>query len=312
MISVVFPAYNEEKNVEELHRRIVFALNGTGEPFEIIAVDNASTDCTYEKLKTLFPIKIIRIAYNIGQTAALDAGIAEAKGEIIAMMDADLQNDPADIPRMLAKLQEGYDVVVGWRVDRHDSFGRKLFSNAANWLTRTVLGFRLHDYACALKVFKKKFLGGTRLYGEMHVFIAALLYYHGAKIIEIPVRHHARPHGLSKHTFIKGAKDIADLFTVKFIVGTSRPLLVFGTIAFFFWILGGAAFIWAIVLKIMELRDFAGTPLPIVIAFLGIAGFLLLMMGFLAEIILRVYYETNGKTPYIIKSITEKEGRNPI
>ncbi len=307
MISVVFPAYNEEKNVEELHRRIVAALRMTGEPFEIIAVDNASADGTYEKLKKLSPIKIIRIAYNIGQTAALDAGITEAKGDIIVTMDADLQNDPDDIPRMLEKLRAGYDAVVGWRIERNDSLGRKIFSVSANWLTRTVLGFRLHDYACALKMFKKEFLGSTRLYGEMHVFLAAILYYHGAKIAEMPVRHHARLQGFSNHNFIKGVKNIADLFTVKFLMGTSRPLLVFGTLAFFFWVLGGAALMWAVVLKVMGLRAFAQTPLPIVIAFFGVTGFVLLMMGFLAELMLRIYYEINGKTPYRVNTVIEKK-----
>ncbi len=305
MISVVFPAYNEEKNVEELHRRIVLGVKKTGEEFEIIAVDNASKDATYQKLKSLSPIKIIRIAYNIGQTAALDAGIREARGDIVVTIDADLQNDPDDIPRMFAKIREGYDAVVGWRVERNDSFGRKIFSASANWLTGTILGFRLHDYACALKMFKKEFLGSTRLYGEMHVFLAAILYYHGAKIVEMPVKHHARLQGFSKHNFIKGIKDIADLFTIKFLMGTSRPLLVFGTLAFLFWVLGGGVFLWAIILKVMELSDFAETPLPVVVAFFGVTGTLLLMMGFLAELLLRIYYETKNGTPYAIKSTEE-------
>jgi len=305
MISVVFPAYNEEKNVEELHKRILSALQKTGEEFEIIAVENASKDATYQKLKNLSPIKIIRIGYNIGQTAALDAGIRAARGDIVVTIDADLQNDPDDIPRMFAKLKEGYDAVVGWRVERNDSPWRKVFSASANWLTRTVLGFRLHDYACALKMFRKEFLGSTRLYGEMHVFLAAILYYHGAKIVEMPVRHHARSQGFSKHNFVKGTKDIADLFTIKFLMGTSRPLLVFGTTSFFFWVLGGAAFIVAIALKIMGLRDFAETPLPIVVAFFGVTGLMLLMMGFLAEFMLRVYYETKNSTPYAIRSVEE-------
>lgn len=306
MISVVFPAYNEEKNVAELHRRTVSALWKTGESFEIIAVDNASKDSTYEILRELSPIKIIRIGYNIGQTAALDAGIHAARGDIIVTMDADLQNDPDDIPKMLLKLREGYDAVVGWRVERNDSLGRKIFSVSANWLTRTVLGFRLHDYACALKMFKREFLGSTRLYGEMHVFLAAILYYHGAKITEMPVRHHARSQGFSNHNFIKGAKDIADLFTIKFLVGTSRPLLVFGTIAFVLWFFAVLAFVGAMTLKIMGLRNFAETPLPIVIAFLGIGGLLLLMMGFLAELLLRTYYEAKNRTPYTIRSTEEQ------
>ncbi|MBI1998870.1 MAG: glycosyltransferase family 2 protein [Parcubacteria group bacterium] len=307
MLSIVFPAYNEEKNVEELHRRIVSALKKTGEEFEIIAVDNASTDSTYQKLKTLSPIKIIRIGYNIGQTAALDAGIRAARDGLVVTIDADLQNDPNDIPAMLAKINEGYDAVVGWRVERNDSLGRKIFSASANWLTRTVLGFRLHDYACALKMFKKEFLGSTRLYGEMHVFLAAILYYHGAKIAEMPVRHHARLQGFSNHNFIKGVKNIADLFTMKFLMGTSRPLVVFGTLALLFWALGAAAFVWSISLKVMELRDFTGTPLPIVVAFFGVTGFVLLMMGFLAEIMLRIYYENKGGTPYVVRTVIENK-----
>jgi len=200
MISVVFPAYNEEENVVELHRRIISALRNTNEEFEIIAIDNASTDGTYKELAKLSPIKIIRFASNIGQTAAIDAGIQNARGDIIVTLDADLQNDPDDIPRMLEKLKEGNDAVVGWRQNRHDTFGRKIFSGTANWLTRNVLGFHLHDYACALKMFKKEFIGGVRLYGEMHVFLAAILHHHGAKIVEMPVAHKNRAHGLSKHT----------------------------------------------------------------------------------------------------------------
>jgi glycosyltransferase involved in cell wall biosynthesis len=303
MISVIFPAYNEEDNVVELHRRILAALKQTGEEFEIVAVENASQDGTYEKLKTLSPITIIRFAYNIGQTAALDAGIHGAKGDIIVTLDADLQNDPSDIPAMLKKLNEGYDLVAGWRVDRHDSFGRKVFSFVANRITRFVLGIRLHDYACALKMFRKNFMEGIHLYGEMHVFLAGILHYRGARIVEMPVKHHGRTAGLSKHNFIKGAKDLADVFTIRFLFGTTRPMVVFGFLGLLFFGFAFLAFASAIVLKVVHYANFAQTPLPVMTAFFGIGGLILCMMGLVAELVLRAYYETKNTTPYVIRSV---------
>ena len=306
MISVVFPAYNEENNVAELHRRVLTALKEVGKPFEIIAVENASTDSTYEKLKALTPIKIIRIAYNLGQTAALDAGIQSARGDIVVTLDADLQNDPMDIPRMVRKLEEGYDLVVGWRKNRHDTFGRRLFSYFANRITRFMLGIHLHDYACALKIFRKKYIEGVSLYGEMHVFLAGIMHYRGARITEIEVKHHHRHSGLSKHTFIKGIKDLADLFTIKFLFGTSRPLLVFGTVGLIFWAVAGGTTLWAIVLKVLALANFNQTPLPMLTSFFGIGGLILFMMGLVAELVLRAYYATGGSTPYVITSVEEQ------
>ncbi len=307
MISIIFPAYNEEKTVAELHRKIVESVRGIGELFEIIAVDNASTDGTYHELSKLSPIKIIRIAHNIGQTAALDAGIHTARGDVVVTMDADLQNDPADIPRMFGKLREGYDAVVGWREGRADPFGRRLFSKTANWITRKVLGLELRDYACALKMFKRELVSDVHLYGEMHVFLAAILHYRGARVVELPVTHHERTQGLSKHTFVKGIKDLADLFTVKFLFSTSRPLLLFGGVAVFSWCIAGGAVIFAVVLKVMELRNFAQTPLPVIASLFIILGFLLVMGGFLAELILRAYYEGKGHRPYRIKEIIERK-----
>lgn len=306
MISVVFPAYNEEASVVELHRRIVAAMQELNRPFEIIAVDNASHDATYEKLRSLSPIKIIRIAYNIGQTAALDAGIHAAAGDIVVTLDADLQNDPSDIPAMIKKLEEGFDLVVGWRQTRNDPLGRKVFSRVGNFITRTVLGVRLHDYACALKVFRKQYIAGVHLYGEMHVFLAGIMHFRGAKITEMPVKHHGRVSGLSKHTFVKGVKDLADLFTIKFLFGTTRPLLLFGTLALFFWFLGFLAAMLALILKVTEYADFAATPLPVITAFFGIGGLILFMMGLVAELVLRAYYETSGGTPYVVKSVEER------
>ena len=305
MISIVFPAYNEQANVVTLHQRLVQALSETGEAFEIIAVNDGSTDATLERLLGLSPIKVITFAFRAGQTAALDAGIHAASGDIIVTIDADLQNDPADIPRMLKKLNEGWDAVVGWRVGRRDSFGRKLFSSAANYVTRLLLGLKLHDYACALKMFKRQFIANVHLYGEMHVFLAGILHYQGARITELAVSHREREAGLSKHTFFKGIKDLADLFTVKFLFSTSRPLLIFGAGAVVSWLLAAAAVITAVALKLAELRNFAQTPLPVMASLFIILGFLLVMGGFLAELILRAYYEGKRTTPYTICDVRE-------
>src|SRR3989344_6488332 len=306
MISIIFPAYNKEEIVGELHKRTLAVLKSLGEPFEIIAVNNASTDRTLDELKKLSPIKIISLAYNIGQTAGLDAGIHDAQGEIIITMDADLQNDPADIPELVAKIREGYDVVSGWRKDRHDSFSRKLLSRLANWLTAKVTGLYLHDSACAIKAYRRDIIQPVHLYGEMHVFLPAYLYMRGAKVAEIPVRHHARAFGVSKHYFMKAVKDICDLLTIKFLSSmTGRPLVFFGgagAAAIFVGMIVGAVSVY---LKLAGLRNFGQTPLPLLAVFFIFAGIFFFMIGFLAELMLRVYFETNRKTPYIIKERLE-------
>ncbi|MEK7164927.1 MAG: glycosyltransferase family 2 protein [Patescibacteria group bacterium] len=305
MISVVFPAYNEEGNIAELHRRLVGALSTLNTPFEIVAVNDASQDKTLEVLRGLAPIRVVTLASRSGQSSALDAGIHAARGDVIITLDADLQNDPNDIPRMYHKLQAGYDAVVGWRQGRKDPFSRKIFSAVANVVARRVLGLDIHDHACALKMFKREFLADVHLYGEMHVFLAAILHYRGARLIEMPVAHHERRSGLSKHNFIKGIKDLADLLTIRFLFSTSRPLLLFGTAALISWAASSAAIVLAVVLKVMDLRNFAQTPLPVIASLFIMLGFILVMGGFLAELVLRVYYEGRDKTHYRIREIIE-------
>lgn len=308
MISIVIPVYNEEENVVLLYEQIAGVFNNLKEEFEIIFVDDGSTDQTVNKLKTLPKVKIIILSMDFGQTSALDAGIHEAKGEIIITMDGDLQNDPNDIPLLVAKIRDGYDVVAGWRKDRQDSSGRKILSKLANWLTAKVTGLYLHDSACAMKAFRREFVQRVRLYGEMHVFLPGLLYGIGAKVAEVPVKHHSRKYGVSKHYFMKAVKDIFDLLTIKFLTGlTGRPLLFFGGVGFFSILLGITATVIALYLKIAGLRNFGQTPLPILTIFFILSGVLFFMIGFLAELILRVYFETNKKTPYFIKEITEKK-----
>lgn len=306
MISVVFPAYNEEKNVEELHRRIVSVMEKMEDAFEIIAVENGSNDGTLECLKKLSPIRIIVLAKNMGQTAGLDAGIKAARGDIVVTMDADLQNDPADIPRLIAKVSEGYDVVSGWRIGRKDTAGRRLLSRLANWFTYKVTGLYLHDSACALKAYRKEVLEDIHLYGEMHVFLPAILSARGARIAELPVGHYDRKAGISKHNFLKAVRNIGDLFVVKFLSDyLARPFPFFGGIGALSFFLGICAGGTAIMLRIFAAIKFGQTPLPILTTLLIIVGLILIMMGFLAEIMLRVYYESNQKTPYRIKTIIE-------
>ena len=307
MISVIIPAYNEEENVAALHGRIVDIMRTMGESFEIIFVDDGSNDNTFAKLAKLSPIRAIRLAYNCGQTSALNAGILSARGDIIVTLDADLQNDPVDIPKMYEKIKEGYDAVVGWRVDRHDSLNRKIFSKIANAIARAVLKLDIHDYGCALKMFKKEFLDGVALYGEMHVFLAGILKFRGARIAELQVAHHERHAGLSKHNFIKGAKDIADLFTIKFLFSTSRPLLIFGAFGLASWAMATLVIILSVGLKIALLRNLSQTPLPVIASLFLILGFLLFMGGFLAELIQRSYYESRGQTFYQIRSEIENQ-----
>lgn len=302
MISIVIPVFNEEKNIEPLYARITEVMRKFGEPYEIIFSDNCSTDRTVEKVKTLPRVTLIRLARNYGQTSNLDAGIHAAKGDRIVTMDGDLQNDPADIPALIAKLGDGYDVVSGWRKERNDSIGRRLLSHLANWLTAKVTGLYLNDSACALKAYRSEYLMPVHLYGEMHVFLPAYLFMQGARVAEIPVRHHPRRAGMSKHYFLKAVKNIFDLLTVKFLGSTGgRPLVFFGGIGVISMALGFLAAVVAVYLKLVHIRDLGQTPLPLLATLLLLSGILFFMIGFLAELMLRIYFEMHDKTPYSIR-----------
>jgi len=307
MISVVIPAYNEEENVAELHRRLVRALDALRTPYEIVIVENGSHDKTFEVLKFLSPIKIVRLRKNFGQAGGIDAGIASAKGDIVLTMDADLQNDPADIGKIIAKLNEGYDIVVGWRRDRHDLLWRKVHSRLANWLTGRVTGLHLHDHACALKAYRREMLEGITLYGEMHVFLPAFLVAsRGASIAEVVVAHHERGSGMSKHHLMRGVKAISDLFTVKFLSTTIRPLLVFTGWGLASFACASGAVALSVFLRVAKGIYFSATPLPVMATLFVVVGFLFIMMGFLGELMLRIYYDTQGAKPYSVKEIIER------
>ena len=308
MISVIFPTYNEEGNVIELHQRIKKTMDTLGEPYEIIASDGPSTDNTVSFLKTLHPIKIIIFARNLGPAAALDAAIKEARGDIIVIIDADLQSDPEDIPKLLNKLREGYDVVAGWRKDRRDPTHRKILSRCANALVRFITGVKLHDFGAQFKACRREALEDIMLYGGMHGFLHVIPHTRGFKVTEVSVGHNERKSGKTKYSLFRVASIFMDLLVVKFFSDYfARPLYFFGgwgmVSMFLGFLVGGIA----VVLKILGSWTFTQTPLPVLAALFIIVGVLLIMMGFLAEILFRIYYEGRGKMPYVVKEMIENK-----
>jgi glycosyltransferase involved in cell wall biosynthesis len=299
-ISVVVPVYNEELNVEELYQRTAAVLQDSA---EFIFVDDGSRDTTYQRLAAIAQqdprVKVIRFRRNYGQTAAMAAGIDHARGDVIVPMDGDLQNDPQDIPRLLAKLDEGFDVVSGWRKFRKDPFHRRLPSMIANRLISWISGVRLHDYGCTLKAYKKSMLEDVRLYGEMHRFIPIYTSWQGARVTELAVNHHPRTRGKSNYGIGRTLKVVLDLIVVKFLASyATKPIYIFGGFGLFSLLLAGAAFALMLYFKLTGQKDFVQTPLPIVVTMFVLVGFLSLLMGLLAELTIRTYYESQGKRTY--------------
>ncbi len=306
-LSILIPVFNEEENILPLFERLTKALQKTERPYEILFIDDGSSDGSLELLLDISQknpnVKIISFSRNFGQTAALSAGIDCSRGEILIPMDGDLQNDPEDILSLLQKIEEGYDVVSGWRKDRKDPFfTRRLPSMIANKMISLIGGVRLHDYGCTLKAYKRDILKNIRLYGEMHRFIPIYAHWIGARVSEIPVNHFQRKHGSSKYGMSRIFKVILDLMVVKFLLSYSqKPIYVFGGLGLFM-ILG--AFLsggYAVYLKISKGVSFILTPLPLLCVLLLMLGFLSILMGFLAEILTRTYYESQKKPTYQIK-----------
>ncbi len=306
-ISVVIPAYNEEENVPVLYERLKGVLEELNHDYEIIFVDDGSTDGTFAVLKDLAGkdrrVKVIRFRRNYGQTAAMYAGFEHAEGDVIITMDADLQNDPEDIPRLLSKLEEGYDIVSGWRKDRKDPFlSRKLPSRVANWIISKVTGVELHDYGCTLKAYRSEIAKRYRLYGDMHRFLPALAKRFGAKVTEIPVKHHPRLYGRSKYGIGRTVRVILDIFLVKFLNEyITKPLYVFGGLGFLLLTVGILIELYLTLLKLFTGADIGGRPLLILGVLLILAGIQLLSTGIIAELIVRTYYESRGEKPYVIE-----------
>jgi len=305
-VSVVIPLFNEEENVPALLDELFAELSKLGRSYEVICVDDGSRDGTFAALSHYAAqrpeLRVVRFRLNFGQTAAMSAGIEKARGEVIVPMDGDLQNDPADIARLLEKLDAGSDVVSGWRRDRQDrEFGRKLPSRIANSLISTISGVRLHDYGCSLKAYRRDVLHDVKLYGEMHRFIPIYASWQGARVSEMVVNHRARRAGVSKYGLSRTFKVVLDLMVVKFLASyATKPIYVFGGFGLLSFACAAAAFLWALYYKLAGLKDFVQTPLPLVTVMFTLVGALSLLMGLLAELVIRTYYESQGKRPYLI------------
>jgi glycosyltransferase involved in cell wall biosynthesis len=310
-LSIVVPLYNEAENLVPLCQRIQAVIDPTGWTYELILVDDGSTDGSAEILTDLHAqdarIKVIRFRRNFGQTAALAAGFDYAHGEVIVSLDGDLQNDPADIPRLIAKLNEGYDLVNGWRLNRQDPFlHRRLPSHIANriigWTTRV----KIHDYGCTLKAFRREVAKGLKLYGEMHRFIPALVGDLGAKITEMPVTHHARQRGISKYGLARTLWVIVDLLTVKFLSSyATRPSHLFGFVGLLALLLGGGITTLLGIERIFFGMELAGRPLLWLGILLVIVGVQFVSTGLLGEMLARTYHESQQKPVYLIKEVLE-------
>lgn len=307
-ISVVIPVYNEEENIPVLHEKLSSVLDRLGYEYEIIYVDDGSSDRTLEILESLQKkdrhVVVLSLRRNFGQTAAFAAGFDFARGDVIITMDADLQNDPEDIPKLLELIKE-YDLVSGWRKERKDPFfSRRLPSMIANWLISKVTGVRLHDYGCSLKAYRKDIVKNLRLYGEMHRFIPAVASWYGVRVAEIPVKHHPRFKGRSKYGISRTFKVLLDLVTVKFLQSFStKPIQFFGSMGLLSSFLGFLILLYLAALKLLKGISIGGRPLLILGVLLVVVGVQFIGMGLLGEMLVRVYHESQRKPIYVLKKI---------
>ncbi|MBN2246018.1 MAG: glycosyltransferase family 2 protein [Candidatus Aminicenantes bacterium] len=312
-LSLVIPAYNEEENIDELYKETVNACEKLNRSYEIIFIDDGSIDRTFQIMKELHHrdpnVKVIRLRKNFGQTAALSAGFDRTRGEIIITMDADLQNDPADFHLLLAKIDEGFDLVNGWRVKRKDKFlSRRLPSIIANRLISLITGVKLHDYGCTLKAFRKDVIKNLKLYGELHRFIPAIASTIGVNIAEVQVNHRPRIRGKSNYTIFRFIKVILDLLTVKFLLSYStRPLQIFGFFGLISGGVGGILLIYFAYIRLIVLESIANRPLLFVAILLVIVGIQFITLGLLAEIMVRAYHESVNKKIYFVREIIDSE-----
>jgi glycosyltransferase involved in cell wall biosynthesis len=314
MISVTVPIFNEVESIRPLHEGVSAVLKELGRPWELVLVNDGSSDGSTDALDRLAAIdpnvKVIHLRRNYGQTAAMMAGFDYARGDIIIPMDGDLQNDPSDIPRLLSKLDEGFDVVSGWRKGRKDA---KLTRNFPSWMANRLIsvisGVQLHDYGCSLKVYRKDVIKDVKLYGEMHRFVPIYASWQGARVTEMPVTHHPRQFGRSKYGLERTIKVALDLIVVKFLAQfAQKPMYVFGTVGLLSLLVSAISVVWALILKLGENVSFVQTPLPLLFVLTAITGIMCILMGLLAELLTRTYHESQDKAFYSIGSMRNVEG----
>ena len=308
LLSTIVPVFNEEDSLRDFAAALIPVLEDLSTPFEVIFVNDGSTDQSAQVLNDLAAknsnIKVVHFRRNYGQTAAMMAGLDYSDGDVIVPIDADLQNDPKDIPRLLQKLHEGYDLVSGWRKDRKDSkLSRNFPSWVANRLISKISGVRLHDYGCTLKAYRRSIIEDVRLYGEMHRFLPIYASWAGAKTAELEVNHNARAKGESKYGLERVFKVPLDLIVVKFLSDYSqKPIYVFGGFGLFSHFLALITFAGMVYLKFWGGKSFIETPLPMVVVLFVLMGFISMLLGLIAELVVRIYHESQDKSTYIIRS----------
>ena len=315
-LSVIIPAKNEERNLLPLIERLFAALHGIGRPFEVIVVNDGSTDGSLRVLRDLVAshreLRVIDLARNYGQTSAMMAGFSHACGHIIVPIDADLQNDPADIARLLIKLEEGYDVVSGWRKERQDAtIRRNLVSRIANVIISRLSGVHLHDYGCTLKAYRRDVIGPVRLYGEMHRFVPIYASWYGARIAEVPVNHSPRLHGKSHYGLERILKVVLDLIVVRFLDRwLGKPIYIFGGFGVLCFVVAVISFVYMLWLKFFDHVSMIQTPLPLLVVMSIMIGVMSIGLGLVAEIMVRTYFESQGKNTYHIRELINFPGND--
>lgn len=312
-LSIVVPVYNEHDNIRLLYQAICESISPLSLDWEVILVDDGSRDGSLEVMEELAMIdpvhvRVVELRRNFGQTAAIAAGIDQSEGDVVVLMDADMQNDPADIPEMLKKIQEGYDVVSGWRKHRQDNLSRRLPSQIANRMISWATGVPLHDYGCTLKAYRREVITGFRLYGEMHRFIPAYANSYGARIIEMPVRHHPRRFGKAKYGLERTLKVVLDLFTVKFLNSyANKPIYLFGGAGAVLILISSVVLLYLFIRRIFFDVGVLASPLFQMSTMIFIMGFQSILMGLIAELLVRTYHESQGKPTYTVRKIIKPE-----
>ena len=310
-LSVVIPVYNEKQSLKHLYENLNAVLPGIGKNYEVILIDDGSSDGSFIELKKIHEknnnYKIIRFRKNFGQTPAMSAGFDYARGEVIITLDADLQNDPKDIPLLLEKMEEGYDIVSGWRAKRQDkTISRKLPSVIANWLIAKLTRVHIHDYGCTLKAYSRDVIKNIELYGEMHRYIPAVASWMGINVAEVKVNHHSRKFGKSKYGISRTIRVILDIITIKYLLSYSqRPIQIFGLLGLFTGTAGLIITIYLIIMRLFFQMSLADRPLFTLSIFMIFIGVQLITMGILAELIMRTYHEASGKPTYAVREIID-------